>query len=147
MAQAPRPLTLTPAAMAYGRPTAIGQARAPRPHVNIDDYLLAEAGNPRAPKRVHPAAPAPKAQFKVELPAPAATEVAMASEPTQSSPDTQSVQLASAEPRKAPELDRYTSRAQSDRDLLQFKGGDAVVITASTLVIVLLIVLLLILLT
>jgi len=133
--------------MAFGRAGAVGKAQPARAAVNLDDYLLAEASNPRAPARPH----------RSEVPRPALV-AALPSKPVAAAPeagvqsvdmtaDLGEVQLASAEPPKAPELDRYSSRAQNDRDLLKFQGGDAVVITASTLVVILLIVLILVLLT
>jgi hypothetical protein len=143
------PLTLTPYAMAYGRPGALGKARgAARPAVNLDDYLLAEAKNPRAPRpmqRPVAARPAPAMVALPPEPMVAASDSALQS--IDSSVDASEIQLAAAEPPKAPGLERYASRAQSDRDLLKFQGGDAIVITASTLVVILLIVLILVLLT
>jgi hypothetical protein len=130
--------------MAFGRAGATGKALAARPSVNIDDYLLAEARNPRAPalprRPAAPVRPAPMAVVPVQS--------AGVLESVDPSVEAGQTQLAAAEPPKAPaDFDRYSSRAQNDSDLLKFQGGDAIVITASTLVIVLLVVLLLVLLT
>lgn len=141
MTQAP-PLTRTPYAMAYGRAGA-ARANAARPNVNIDEYLLAEASNPRAPRprraALPPAQPVAATPVQAQAVLASATELPLSSE---------SEQLAAATPPAAPQgFERYSERAQNSRDLLKFAGGDAVVITASTLVVILLIVLLLILLT
>lgn len=141
MTKAP-PLTRTPYAMAYGRPGA-ARANAALPQVDIQEYLLPVASNPRAPR---PRRAVPQQPAQVAVLTPVRTQEGLESvDPTVSS---ESEQLAAAVPPKAPaDFERYSERAQSSRDLLQFRGGDAVVITASTLVVILLIVLLLILLT
>lgn len=147
LAQAPRSVTLKPYDMAYGRPGALASARAPRLGTRIDEYLLPEARTARHPAR--PAAPARRSEAVQYAALPAVKQSvspAASSEPKQG--ESAEVQLAAAEPPKSSTgLERYSQRAQNSRDLLQFRGGDAIVITASTLVIILLIVLLLILLT
>jgi hypothetical protein len=148
LAQTSHSVTMTPYDMAYGRPGALASARAPRLATRVDDYLLLpEAKTARHPARpIAPARESAKVALAVLAPAKQSVSPAASSESAQG--EAAEVQLAAAEPPKSSSgLERYSQRAQNSRDLLQFRGGDAIVITASTLVIVLLIVLLLILLT
>jgi hypothetical protein len=135
--------TLTPHDMAFGRPQALAKAHTARV-TNIDEYLLPDAKRPALPAAPAPAKPQP-AQLAL-APAKPLELVAVRSE--HESTETASMQLATAEPPKQnADMDRYSARDRQSSELQKYRGGDAIVITASTLVIVLLIVLLLILLT
>jgi hypothetical protein len=129
--------------MAYGRPTQYASARGlAQSHVDIDQYLLP---SPRAPR--HPVPAHSRPQQLAALPAPKAAEAPVANQESSGS-DLETLMAAAEPPQSsAPDLDRYAQRDQRSSELQKYRGGDAIVITATTLVIILLVVLVLVLLT
>jgi hypothetical protein len=148
---APRSVTVKPYDMAYGRPTGFASAaRVSRPSadVDIDQYLLP---SPRAPRSHHPALPVParsRPEQLAALPAPKAPDAPVANQQSSSANDLETL-MSAAEPAQSnpADLDRYAQRDRQSSELQKYRGGDALVITASTLVIILLVVLILVLLT
>lgn len=143
--------TLTPADLAYGGGPWIdarGVSDARREAtVDLDPFLKPEAVASAQAKPSAPATPREPAR----APAPALPSTAPPAALAASKPE----QLAVAEEQplaRAPlapnsDLERYGQRERQSRELQSYRGGDAVVISASTLVIVLLVVLLVVLLT
>jgi hypothetical protein len=150
LAVAPRSVTVKPYDMAYGRPTGFASAARvssrPSAGLDIDQYLLP---SPRAPRPHHPALPARSRPEQVAaLPAPKAPDAAVANQESSSATDLETLMTAAEPAQSNPaDLDRYAQRDRQSGELQKYRGGDALVITASTLVIILLVVLILVLLT
>jgi hypothetical protein len=139
--------TLTPSDMAFGGgPWIRSPSNTPYglSDAELAAYLKPEARALAARTPAPEPTPAPRAPARAPALPPPPPVVATTPEPAP-----QSEQLAAlSEPKPAErDITRYAERQQRSRDLLGYRGGDAVVITTSTLIIILLVVLLIVLLT
>lgn len=130
---------------------AVAQGGAPTSLAMVDDALASTpATNPTQPARKMRAAsqPRPVLAKNAAQPAPAPQPVAAMPEPVAAAPS-QPEQLALNTPAATDPNEelRYSQRDQQSQKQREFRGGDAIVISASALVIILLVIILILLLT
>lgn len=145
-----RPGTLLPSDLAFG--VGSGTSSGGREQIGISDEELAtylqpptraKAGRTRTPRERPPAPARPE-----PLPALPPLSAAVAHVPERAARTELQAQAAPVEPRAAdPDAARYAQREQRASALSDYRGGDAIVISVTTLVIIALIVLLVILVT
>jgi hypothetical protein len=141
--------TFTPRDLAYGGGPYTAARSEPRREIDLDPFLkpeaLARTGKPHAPaapRRPTPArAPAPQPAL------PPAPKVAFATATTGPAVQVEPVALAAVDPTPSSDLQRYADREQRSRELQNYKGGDAIVISTTALLVIILVVLLIVLLT
>jgi hypothetical protein len=140
--------TLTPSDLAYGGGRWLAGPAAPRRTPDLDGFLKPDAvAGGKAPARTPPKQQAPARKPALPPRMVFTPEEVAVAESAQSTGIVPAAFTYTAPVADRSDLQQYAQREQRSRQLQGYQGGDAIVISASTLVIVLLVVLLLVLLT